>query len=240
MTAESLIESHYLFYDDRWREFGFANRPKLLRCASILEGIASTKLREPRMIDLGCGAGWLTSVVGIFGPTVGVDLSREAIQAASAKWSHVEFKAADILDWDYPKAAFDIVISQEVIEHMENQKAYLDVAHGLLREGGYLILTTPNARTFRAMPERQQLSWTNQPLEKCLTIPELREILRPRFKIKRLKTVILGHGVSGMYRYVNSARLRAALERIGLAGAFDQVRSAAGFGLHSFVLAGKA
>jgi hypothetical protein len=38
------IEEQKLFYDDRWNDFGFANRLKLIRCHHILNVIATTKL----------------------------------------------------------------------------------------------------------------------------------------------------------------------------------------------------
>src|SRR5690606_27001926 len=125
------------FYNNRWQDFDFANRLKLARCINILNGLLGTKKVAPRIIDLGCGAGWLTSILGQFGPTVGVELSRRAVEEAARKFPHVTFIQADIFTWDYPKEEFDIVVSQEVIEHVDEQERYLAIAHDLLQPDGY-------------------------------------------------------------------------------------------------------
>lgn len=182
--SASAIDLQRQFYNDRWHDFTFANRLKLERCIAILEALRSTRIREPRIIDLGCGSGWLASILGVFGPTTAVDLSDVAIDEAQKRYSHVNFYQADIMNWEYPEEAFDIAVSQEVIEHVEDQDRYLRIARGLLRTGGFLILTTPNARTFYALPEEVRKAWSNQPIENWISIAELRKLLKPHFDMK--------------------------------------------------------
>ena len=237
--AMTLAEQRH-FYNERWRGFEFANPLKLARATAILEMVASTQLREPRIVDLGSGSGWLAGILGSFGPTVAVELSDEAVRAAAARYPHVEFVQADILGWDFPRNAFDIVVSQEVLEHMADQPAYLDVAHGLLREGGYLILTTPNESTMAAMEADQRKAWSHQPIESLVTIAELRSLVSKRFQVQSLTTIIPNHGVRGSYRIVNSGRLRRILAGLGLSGAFDRWRLDAGYGLHTVLVARRA
>ncbi len=227
------------FYNERWKDFTFANRLKLARCAAVLDGVIATRIYEPRILDLGCGAGWLTSILGIFGPAVGVDLSDAAISDARQRYPHVQFLQADIFHWDYPRGAFDVVTSQEVIEHVEDQAGYLAIAHGLLRSGGHLILTTPNAATFRAMPPEQDAAWDRQPLENTLSIGRLKALLRPDFQIVRISTVIAGYGGKGLYRLASSERLWALAARLGLDDFFDLARRRLGYGRHIYALARK-
>jgi 2-polyprenyl-3-methyl-5-hydroxy-6-metoxy-1,4-benzoquinol methylase len=239
MDDKSTIEAQRKFYDSRWRQHGFANRAKLMRCVGILEALVSLRLDEPRILDLGAGSGWMAGILGNFGPTTAVELSVVAVEQAAKRYPYVQFIASDIMSWDYPSTFFDVVVSQEVIEHVEDQKKYLSVAHGSLRRGGYLILTTPNARTFYAMARSVRASWSNQPLENLLMPAELKALLVPQFELLRFSTVISGHGSSGIYRYVNSTRLKRLFERCGLFPVFDRCRLAAGFGLHSVVIATK-
>lgn len=239
MTTRATIDGQRAFYDERWQSFQFANHGKLARCIAILEAISFTGIHEPRIIDLGCGAGWLTGIAGHFGPTVGVDLSGLAIAQASVRYPYVQFIQEDIVHWAFPAAQYDIVISQEVIEHFEDQTTYLRVAHSLLRPGGYLVLTTPNKRTFYAMPDEQRLSWSNQPIENCLTISELRRLVSKYFEVVQVSTLIHGFGRKGVYHFVNSYRIRALIERLRLRKTYNSVLSALGFGLHTLVLARK-
>jgi 2-polyprenyl-3-methyl-5-hydroxy-6-metoxy-1,4-benzoquinol methylase len=239
MSAKTVLGKQAAFYDQRWSDFAYANRLKLERCRSILSALASTKLFEPRIVDLGCGAGWLAGVVGNFGPTTGVDLSHQAVAEAAVRYPYVQFIQADILNWKYPKNSFDLVISQEIIEHVNDQRGYIEVAHGLLDEGGYLILTTPNARTMHAMPEEARKAWSNQPIENWLTISQLRSLLEERFEIISLTTIIRNSGTKGLYRVVNSHRLKGFFAKLGLAGVFNSLPCLLGYGLHIVVVGKK-
>lgn len=237
--SASAIDLQRQFYNDRWHDFTFANRLKLERCIAILEALRSTRIREPRIIDLGCGSGWLASILGVFGPTTAVDLSDVAIDEAQKRYSHVNFYQADIMNWEYPEEAFDIAVSQEVIEYVEDQDRYLRIARGLLRTGGFLILTTPNARTFYALPEEVRKAWSNQPIENWISIAELRKLLKPHFDILHISTIIPGYGVKGSYRFVNSQRFYHVLKLLRLHNTFDWARLKAGYGLHTIAVAQK-
>lgn len=239
MKSEMPIEKQQDFYNRRWKEFTFANRLKLARCIGILDGLLQTGLKEPKIIDLGCGAGWLTNILSMFGPTTGVDLSSLGVAEANQKYPHVNFIQADIMAWDYPKEAFDLVVSQEMLEHVEAQAAYLDITYGLLRTGGYLILTTPNSDTFNAMPENNRNSWSNQPIENWLTLRELKRLTRRRFKLIRVTTLIPGYGEQGSYRFVNSYYLTGVFGKLGAQKILNNTRLALGYGLHSLVVAKK-
>ena len=230
------IESQRAFYEDRWRAYGFANRLKLERCVAILEGLAATRFYQPKILDLGCGTGWLSGMVGNFGPTTALDLSSVAVEDAALKHPQVQFIQADVLNWEHGTEQFDVVISQEVIEHVEDQRAYIQVANRMLRRGGYLILTTPNARTLNAMPEEQRDSWSQQPIENWVSISELRKLLNDHFEIVRLTTIISGYGVKGTYLLANSRRLRSILEKFKCGSLFDALRLRLGYGLHIVAL----
>ncbi len=236
-TTTPHIESQRAFYEERWRSFGFANRLKLERCVAILQGLAATRFYQPKILDLGCGTGWLSGMVGNFGPTTALDLSSLAVESAAMKHPQVQFIQADVLNWEHRAEEFDVVISQEVIEHVEDQRAYLQVANRMLRRGGYLILTTPNARTLNAMPEEQRDSWSQQPIENWVTVSELRKLLKDHFEIVRLTTIISGYGVKGTYLLANSRRLRSVLEKVKCGTLFDELRLRLGYGLHTFALA---
>jgi 2-polyprenyl-3-methyl-5-hydroxy-6-metoxy-1,4-benzoquinol methylase len=226
------LDQHRKYYNERWLNRNYINAFKLARCRAILDALAALELAEPRIVDLGCGTGWLSCMLGLIGPTSGVDLSDTAIDKAKKRYPHVEFIQADILNWRHPQEAFDVVVSQEVIEHVPDQERYLSIAHDLLRPNGFLILTTPNAKTFSAMPEAQRKNWSKQPIENWLTIKDLKSLVRRHFELKHVSTIIPGYGSKGLYRIVNSARLRHLLTKAGVYPVFSGLHQFFKLGLH--------
>lgn len=237
----SLFETQKQYYDQRWAQEEFANALQASRCAAILNAIAFLDVTKPRILDLGCGSGWLSAVLSQFGPTTGVDLSDHAVREASKRHPSVQFHAANIMESaeSLKLGKFDIVVSQEVIEHVPDQIKYLKVAADFLREGGFLLLTTPNARTFDAMDESLRQSWSDQPLENLLTPEQLVKMVRSLFTVLDMTTIIPGFGSKGLYRIASSYKLGRALAFLRLKRAFDAACLRSGSGLHTFVLAKK-
>jgi len=46
-----------------------------------------------------------------------------------------------------PKRSQDFIFAGEIIEHLLNMGFFIDECHKVLKKGGYLIVTTPNARS---------------------------------------------------------------------------------------------
>jgi 2-polyprenyl-3-methyl-5-hydroxy-6-metoxy-1,4-benzoquinol methylase len=226
------VERQIHYYNDRWAGTPFANNLGLARCVEILRGLLSLELSAPRICDLGCGSGWLTTILGCFGPTVGIDFSDTAIAEASRRYLNAQFVCADIMNWSYPKGAFDVVVSQEVLEHVPDQVRYLSVAHGLLRSGGHLILTTPNARTMLATPEDVRHKWTDQPNEDWVTRPQLAGLMRSFFEDISITSMTLTLGSRGSYRIVNSYKVQNVLNRIGVLPLWTSMACRLAYGLH--------
>lgn len=228
MTA---LNSQIGYYNAEWSlaQRGYANSLQLTRATAILNEIAQRQCTRPAICELGAGTGWLTAMLGCVGDTLGVELSDVAVEAASQRFSHVRFECADVTTWAYPPASFDIVVSHEVIEHIQDQQRYVDVAHGLLKPGGAIILTTPNARTVAATPEELR---SHQPIENVLTRAQLKTLLATRFGAVRIRSLILKGGQKGFYRIVNSMKLRALLGKLGVKEAFEACALASDYGLH--------
>lgn len=102
---------------------------------------------DPRILDLGCGAGEGTAAVGQQGWQVwGVDLSPEAARFARAAYPapNIAFASMDAGRLGFASRAFDAVVSIEVIEHLADPRSYLREAARVLKPGGLFVLSTPN------------------------------------------------------------------------------------------------
>jgi 2-polyprenyl-3-methyl-5-hydroxy-6-metoxy-1,4-benzoquinol methylase len=234
------IQAQHEYYTDRWRKLQYVTPLELTRLTGVLEYLDRIELRpEPKICDLGCGAGWGTNIFGMFGPATGIDLSD--VSVAQERYPHCEFLSVNLSEWEPPECAFDVVVSQEVIEHIEwaGQVKYLKLAHRLLKAGGHLVLTTPNKPTMNAISGGGR-SWSNQPLENWLNASELKTLLkRSGFEIKAQTSVTIGIASEGLYRIVNSFKLNQLLNIVGLGRLWRSAALRANFGLHLIVLARK-
>lgn len=101
------------------------------------------------VLDLGCNDGYGTlRVARRARSTVGVDVSPDAIAVARgrAAAAQARFELVDGSALPFPDESFDLVITFQVLEHVADAGAFLREARRVLRRGGTLLLTTPNAR----------------------------------------------------------------------------------------------
>jgi len=225
------------YYDNRWSDQKYINRFALKRLISILEALDITGLDKPRVLDFGCGTGWLSAILNEFGPTTGIELSEKAVSIARANYPGVEFICGNVFEVSLPKKTFDIVVSQEVLEHVEEQEGYVSIAAECLKEGGYLILTTPNALNFNYWTENQLENWNLQPIENWVTIRKMKKLLKSKFHILMIRTIIAEFGSKGVYRIINSFKVNKLLHDLKLKNLKDRLCLRMGLGLHIVVLA---
>ena len=106
--------------------------------------ISSLNLERPRILEIGCGNGWLTERLLSFGPVTGVDIADAAIQEARRRVPSAEFHSGNILEMGLPHNSFDVVVTLETFSHVADQPKLIEVIANLLRDRGYLILPTQN------------------------------------------------------------------------------------------------
>jgi 2-polyprenyl-3-methyl-5-hydroxy-6-metoxy-1,4-benzoquinol methylase len=103
------------------------------------------------LLDFGSGTGFLTrELKGTkrFATITAADLMpRPASLDENIAWI-----AADLNErLPYDGASFDVIVSAEVIEHLENPRFVAREMFRLLRPGGALLLTTPNNESWRSL-----------------------------------------------------------------------------------------
>lgn len=98
-----------------------------------------------RLLDVGYGAGTLLELAGEDGwECWGTEISTSADLAAAGRgW---QLHVGDIDELDLPQGSFDVVCMVELLEHVPEPQRQLEAAARLLRPGGLLYATTPNAR----------------------------------------------------------------------------------------------
>jgi len=130
-----------------------------------------------RILDLGCGRGWLTNFASAYGVCEGVDPVAEVVQHAQRMFPHLKFytgTAQTVLNSPDFKP-YDVVVMCEVIEHVprEQQLEFVRDVHRLLKPRGYVILSTPRGEV---LDRWKQITQGLQPVEDWLTEAEVRQL----------------------------------------------------------------
>jgi SAM-dependent methyltransferase len=114
-------------------------------CATYLREARARLGREPRILEVGCGAGYFTYALRQAGFNVtGADISRPAILQAKNHFGDF-YQELDVQAPVRPgRVRYDIVVMLEVIEHVASPVTFLRAARNFLESRGELFLTTPN------------------------------------------------------------------------------------------------
>jgi len=101
-----------------------------------------------RILDLGCNNGYGSAVLGeACSQVVAVDVSPTAIEDAQRRFGSrgIDFRVYDGQNIPFDNQSFDMVVSFQVIEHLQDTASYLTEITRVLRPSGLALFTTPNA-----------------------------------------------------------------------------------------------
>lgn len=120
--------------------------------------LLSPPTKNKKILDVGCGEGGIANYIFDAEEIVGIDISEKAISKAKEKFKHrneVKFIASPIEYFEYTKNYFDIAFCIETIEHCIDPISVLKKIYELLKEGGSLILTSPNRNSLHLIINRK-------------------------------------------------------------------------------------
>jgi SAM-dependent methyltransferase len=159
------------------------------------------RARGRRVLDIGCGNGYVLAQYAKFGAEVhGIDLTETALNLTRRRFAIAgysgDFRITDGDKIPYPDEKFDIVCSMGVLHHIEDPMPMMEEVFRVLRPGGQLILMLYYRYSFKylvIMPLKrllvpgywgkslQQVLNMNDgeecPLAKVYTKPEVRKML---------------------------------------------------------------
>ncbi len=129
--------------------------PVTTRLRAIVQGgrVRMLKRLVPRgatVMEVGCGEGQLLQAIKADGDpswrVVGVDISEQACAALRAAGIEMHCAQFEALEW--PVGSVDVVIMNQVIEHLADPRACVARAMSLLRPGGRLFIETPSVHSW--------------------------------------------------------------------------------------------
>ena len=100
------------------------------------------------VLDLGCGAGDLTSLMLKYKCFVhGVDISKSMIEYYKSRFISNSSVGFELIDPKQPipfkPRTFDAIISSSVLEYVESPTSFLQDIYSILKDDGYLIISVP-------------------------------------------------------------------------------------------------
>jgi 2-polyprenyl-3-methyl-5-hydroxy-6-metoxy-1,4-benzoquinol methylase len=98
-----------------------------------------------KILEIGCGYGYLSYSLNQKGFDVkALDIAKAAILFAKENFGAFYYNMTIKEFWEKTNEKFDLIISTEVIEHLENPNDFLRLCVNLLKDEGQIILTTPD------------------------------------------------------------------------------------------------
>lgn len=122
--------------------------------------IAASLVQGKKVLDIACGEGYGSHLLKRAGAdrVVGVDVSDEAVNRAKKYFSApgIEFMAADAasIEREFPADYFDVVVSCETIEHIQDPARYLQSLKNVAKKDAVFIISCPNDHWY--FPEDHQ------------------------------------------------------------------------------------
>jgi len=122
--------------------------------------VATPFVKNKRVLDIACGEGYGSYLLKQAGAeeVVGVDVFTDAVNRATHSFGGpgIEFIAADAttIEGRFPAEHFDVIVSCETIEHIEDPVAYLHSLKRIAKKDAIIIISCPNDYWY--FPEEHQ------------------------------------------------------------------------------------
>jgi SAM-dependent methyltransferase len=101
----------------------------------------SSKIEDPKILDVGCGTGANLEMLAQYGTAQGVDVSDDALEFCRKKGLDAKKGLAEELPFE--DESFDVVTALDVVEHLDDDVAGLKEMHRVLKKGGKTLIFVP-------------------------------------------------------------------------------------------------
>lgn len=141
-----IYEDNLRFWNEAWNRVSKPHKelPRLPYIHEVTRKLK--KYQVKKVLDLGCGSGWLSIFISKYGFDVtGIDTAKGAIGLGKA-WAqedniNVNLIVGDLLNLPFNEGAFDAVICNSVLEHfrLDQAKVLFEKVHKVLSEKGFFF-----------------------------------------------------------------------------------------------------
>jgi 2-polyprenyl-3-methyl-5-hydroxy-6-metoxy-1,4-benzoquinol methylase len=140
--------------------------------------------KDKIVLDAACGSGYGSEMISKNGAkkAIGIDINEQIIKDNNRKYnfSNLSFKQLNCQNLTKLNETFDLVISFETIEHLEDPDTFVKEVYKVLNKNGIFICSTPNILRFK---ESNLSKLNNEYHLHEFTFEELHNLLSKYFKI---------------------------------------------------------
>lgn len=101
---------------------------------------------DKRVLDIGCGTGYGTKILGEENKVYGIDISRKAVDYAKKVYPDAQYVCCSAEKLVFDDNSFEAITAFEIIEHVGSPRKVLDEIYRVLKKDGQLCISTPNPR----------------------------------------------------------------------------------------------
>lgn len=203
-------------YWDEWnarhRRPGTLDQVPLDQARAIHRGVRRLGRTDLRLLDIGCGTGWLVDQLLEYGDVTGIDVSRDVIVEARQRTPRATFITGDVLVGQLPAARFDVVVSLETLPHVSDQEAFMRELARLIAPGGLIMIAAQNGAVLGRhgrLPPPDPRARSDRPGPQ-----RFRDLAEMAGEVVSIRT-ITPQGDASWRRVLTSKRLRDVLGPVG-------------------------
>ena len=145
-NPNTIYEENLRFWNEAWQRVTKPHKelPKLPYIHELTRKLK--KYQVKKVLDLGCGSGWLSIFISKYGFDVtGIDAAKPAVELGK-QWAKednvtVNLLAGDLLNLPFEEGSFDAIVCNSVLEHFrfDQAKILFDKIHKILTDKGFLF-----------------------------------------------------------------------------------------------------
>lgn len=158
------------YYSNNYERTSYLSPITIKRFNEILDRFEPFR-KTGKLLDVGAGYGFFMEIARERGWDVyGTELTDEAVEHCKSKGLKM-FKG-EFHELDIEPESFDVIVSIEVLEHLNTPIQFANTANSILRKGGILYLTTPNFNSILRYRLKDQYNVIEYPNHLCYYTPQ--------------------------------------------------------------------
>ena len=144
---DEALKKQQELYNEGWSRELAAGKEQRGNLQTNLEFLEKVDLLKPgdKILEIGCGIGSIVNHLSKQGYNItGTDISNEAISYGLKKYGNINLQVQPAENLPFKDESFNIVLSFDLFEHIEQINKHVNEVYRVLCPGGYYLFQTPN------------------------------------------------------------------------------------------------